>query len=307
MLSDQEAPVEGASGDGLARQSAFIIFTNILSPAVEARIDDAFADLATTCDVHVVGYFDSATNIPPRFHADDRFHVYVAAQLEALDYPAKVRPFHLMPGNCDVPILAFSREHPQYDSIWLFEDDVVFTGPLSALIGAFAASSTDLIASNVAVPEERWPHAELTRIPEGWPADLAPLRVFLPFFRISRRLLNEIDAFYRAGGSGHHEHVWPLVARARGLEIEDAGGRGDYVKPGNRDRFYTSTPSMRHLFPGSFRYRPAMRRPGRRRFYLWHPVKESGDAFGNWRWYPRLYARWLRWLLKSTMSPSTRL
>jgi hypothetical protein len=159
-----------------------------------------------------------------------------------MGYPLKGRaPFQLMPGNTDMPVLAFVRDNPGYDTVWLFENDVAFTGPLSGLIEAFADSPADLLTTSIAPPADYWFHSAATVLPEDWPADLPALRAFLPAFRASNRLLAEVDRFYRDGGDGHYEQIWVTVALAKGLVLEDFGGNGQYFSPSNRNRFYTST------------------------------------------------------------------
>lgn len=276
--------------------SAFLIFTNVLTERVLRQITTADAELAGRCDVHIIGYFTDPSEAPEPFQSDLRFHAYDKARMEAFDYPVKGRPFQLMPGNTDMPILAFSQDHPHYETIWLFENDVAFTGPLSSLVDAFAQSSADLITTNIAPPPVAWSFMHMNVAPDGWPADLPKLRAFLPALRVSHCLLQEVDRFYREGGNGHYEYSWTYVARACSLSLEDFGGRGEYVKPGNRNRYYSSSPEMSYLYPGSFRYRPAMNRPGRRRLRLWHPIKEDYNL--GLVAYFRLHAwHWLRWLL----------
>ena len=288
LIIAPDTPEEGG-------RAAFLIFTNVLSEGVLRQVATAERELAGFCEVHVIGYFPDVAAAPAPFGAHPRFHAYDRARMEATGYPLKGRPFRLMPGNTDMPILAFVRDNPSYDAVWLFENDVAFTGPLSRLVEAFADSHADLLATSIAPLPSDWVHAGATVYPEGWPADLPPIRAFFPAFRVSRRLLAEVDRFYRDGGSGHYEHIWPYVAQAQGLELEDFGGSGRYVKPGNRNRFYTSTPETAHLYPGTFRFRPPRRRPGKRPMTLWHPVKETVDTslLTTVREHAKMTGRWL--------------
>lgn len=288
--------VVGSSGRG---RCAFLFFGHKLFPRFIQQIGAARRELAGIADVHVIGYFDDLAAAPPRFLEDPAFHAYDRQRIEALGYPRKGgRPFRLMPGNCDALVLAFAQDHPEYDCFWQFEYDVVFTGPLPSLVEAFADSASDLLCTNVGKVSKYWSFHHMSHMPAGWP-DLShePLRGFLPVFRASRRLLEAIDAFYREGGDGHHEFSWAYVARARNLVIEDIGGSGPYVRPGNRNRFYTSVPFAQVYYPGTFRWRPALNRPGRRRSTLWHPVKETPEPLSWDYFYHRLryLARW-RWL-----------
>ncbi len=67
----------------------------------------------------------------------------------------------------------------------------------------------------------------------------------------------------------------PTISAQNGMVIEDFGGRGRFVRPGNRDRFYFARGDNYSHSPGSFVFRPVQRvlpRPNT----LWHPVKPSG-------------------------------
>ena len=57
------------------------------------------------------------------------------------------------------------------------------------------------------------------------------------------------------------------------MVIEDLGGDGQFVRPGNVNRWYTSTLTSQNLAPGSFVARPIRFRPGWKPNKLWHPVK----------------------------------
>ena len=154
---------------GGAAQAAFLIFTNILSERVLRQIATAEAELAGLCDVHVIGYFPDTAAAPAPFGSDPRFHAYDRARMEAMGYPFKGRkPFRLMPGNTDMPVLAFASDNPRYDMLWLFENDVVFTGPLSSLIKAFADSPADLLATNIAPPTSDWTFTDRGQVRAPW-------------------------------------------------------------------------------------------------------------------------------------------
>jgi hypothetical protein len=56
----------------------------------------------------------------------------------------------------------------------------------------------------------------------------------------------------RKGWKGHYEVCMPTVLHHYGLAIEDIGGDGEFVAKHNRNRFYTNTPSMDGLGPGTF-------------------------------------------------------
>lgn len=221
-------------------------------------------------DVIVLGMSDYAVST-------DHCRYFTADELRSLPYPKKTAgpSWRLIPGNTDLILLAYWREHPEYDFYWQVEYDVRYTGNWKNLIRSFETSKADLLATNISTYEEI-PHWNL------WPT-LAPpkgvewkhhaLRAFLPFCRISASACRAIDHAYQEGWSGHDEANWATITNMNGLRIEDIGGRGKFTPQDRLGKHYSSTPENLHLTPGSFGYRPmrlfAPPIPGR----LWHPVK----------------------------------
>lgn len=281
-------------------RTAFLFYTHKASPAFLARIARMREELAGQCDLHVIGYFPSDDRVPAPFRTEPGFHAYGPDAMATLGYPVKGKaPFRITPGNSDMVFIRFALDHPQYQTFWLMEWDAVFTGPLPLLCGAFAESPSDLIGTNIIEFSPHWHHLHMNVIPPNWPG--APvLRAFLPVMRFSRRLIDAVDAFYRDGGGGHYEITWIFVALSQGMEVEDLGGDGRFVRPGNKNRFYTSTARVRDLYPGTFRYRPTMRRPGGRPNMLYHPVKDDPEALSHY-----LYER-LRILARRVLLPRAR-
>lgn len=274
--------VDAAAIGGPACRSAFLIYAHDITPRLLGKLAAARRDLAGRCDVHVIGYFPDPVNAPPPFGQDPCFHAFGSRDMAALSLPHKgPAPFRIIPGNSDMLFLQFARRFPCYDSFWIMEWDVEFTGNLGDLVAVFEGSSSHLLCTNIRRVNPGWRHLRMNRWPEGWPPD-PRLCGFMPFVRFSRELLDQVERFYREGGSGHYEYVWASVATACGLPIEDFGGSGPYVRKGNRNRFYTSTPHTRDMFPGTFRFRPPLRRAGRRRNTLWHPVKDRRQSLSDY-------------------------
>jgi hypothetical protein len=67
------------------------------------------------------------------------------------------------------------------------------------------------------------------------------------------------------------------VLARHGMEIEDIGGNGPYVKPENRNRFYFASKGTYTKSPGTFVFRPSFHQVMKRENTLWHPVKPPGD------------------------------
>lgn len=189
-----------------------------------------------------------------------------------------IQNFQIMPGNLDFLLLKILSNLSFKGTVWGIECDVDYTGDLKEMIRLLNFDSADLLCTWSRFSGQGWTWHKSFAIPDGWPEhDLNGVIVFLPFFRLSSRLLSGIEDFYREGGAGHHELVWPYVARAKGFSVVDIGGSGPYTKPDYRNCFY---PAENRFLLSTFRYRPPMMRVGRRKETLWHPVKE---------WVPRAY------------------
>ncbi|MFC7738424.1 hypothetical protein ACFQX4_22010 [Roseomonas sp. GCM10028921] len=209
--------------------------------------------------------------------------------LRQLGYPSKCahgtdaqRDFYHA-GNVDLPLLNFHRQHPGYDLYWNIEYDVGFSGNWSTFFSATEKSNADLLATCLRRRAEHpdWFHWHTFAAPEGQGFDNAELITgFMPIFRASARAIAAVDAAYRAGCSGHLEAVWPTIVEAAGLTVEDIGGEGSFVAPGNTNRFYTSSPLAPGLAPGSVAFKPVRLRPGREPNMLWHPVKPFARVAG---------------------------
>jgi hypothetical protein len=211
---------------------------------------------------------------------DVRVFGFTVDDLRALGYPFKGRRIR----DKDIELFSFTfwKAHPEYDRTWVVEYDVVFTGRWDELFDAFAEDAAALLATSVHrhAVNPTWPNWPSVRRPEG-PPDLARLvRAFMPLYRMSRAGYEALDAAYMAGWEGFYEGIVPAILMEAGLAVEDIGGRGEFVKPGNEDRFYTSTPSSDLLSPGSFVFRPVYTEPGPGPGRLWHPVKPPSHQVG---------------------------
>ena len=99
---------------------------------------------------------------------------------------------------------------------------------------------------------------------------------FTPIFRASQAAMARTDAAYRAGWGGHLEASWTSILDFHRLSLEDIGGDGEFVRPGNRHRFYTAAKpnaACDLLAPGTIIAKPTLFRPGSTPNRLYHPVK----------------------------------
>jgi hypothetical protein len=271
------------------------------SHELDAGLERAFRRLVRQAPAHfdcrVLMHLPPGAPVPKRLHRVPH-HLVRTDEIRALPYPRKNaaqdwtgRPWELWGGgHCDlIPLHALRGM--EFDHAWIIEYDVAFTGEWGRFFAAFADSPADLLATSVRLREHDphwvcWPSLQ----GGGVPAEAAA-SAFLPLFRVSRRLVREMDAAYEAGFGGHLEATWATLAHARGMVLEDFGGEGPFVRPGNERRFYTSAWSSAvqfYLAPGTFFAKPAMYRTGSRRDTLWHPVKP-------WRWRAEIAAGVKEW------------
>lgn len=204
-----------------------------------------------------------------------------------LPYPEKCRRdgWKLNPGNTDLIMLAFIREHPDFDYYWGIEYDVHFVGNWSTLMERFRDSPADLLTTTI-YRHSRTPMRNLRtppfKSPKGQEYSREKLlKCFLPIYRLSRRGAAVIHEAYCDGCGGHYEVTWATILEHSGLALEDFGGDGSWVRPENRNRFYFNTPSTPSLSPGTFVYRWVFEAVPSRTNTLWHPVKPAGAV----KWY----------------------
>jgi len=280
----RQSPGGNIAGNG---RDAFIYFS--LRPSETSRRVVRFyrslLNSLSDIDFHIVS-FDRTGQVgtrPIRI-ADIELpqSVYNLASVRALDYPAKV-PKSSFPfkEHCDIPILLFWRDHPEYRRYWVMEDDVEYTGDLGTLIKRLRTTggTADLLCTHLRFLPEGWNYIHLFATGSDSPPKDRPQRVcFLPFFCATSAALAAIDAAYLRGWSGQHEMVWPGILDFAGMRIRDIGGRGPFVAPEDRDRCYIDHSPGDYQKRGSFGTQQIRLAAGRRRDMLWHPVK----TFPNW-------------------------
>jgi hypothetical protein len=269
------------SGQGLP--TAVLLLTHFIDDTVDAEFRRLAADLEGTADTYML-FNASAPGQAPGTLGAHPHHLTDPDALAGLPFPAKTRtPF--FPENVDLPLLHFIQRRPDYDQYWVIEHDVRFTGHWRTLLDAFSDSEADLLCTNLFRfrTNPAWHKRYRPRPPEGEAAlpDGALIRGFFPLYRLSREAASTLWQAYAAGWSGHYEATIPALLDRAGHRLEDIGGDGEFVAPGNRNRFYLSTRRILSLSPGTFVYRPVFNRAGRRRDTLWHPVKPGYRPAGE--------------------------
>ena len=199
-------------------------------------------------------------------------------------------------GNAELPVLLFAGAHPHYDYYWVIEYDVRFSGSWGDFFGACATSEADLLGTSITRYDDNpdWSHWPSMKLP-GLDVPRAQwLRGFFPVYRLSRKAVSCINGGYQAAAQGHMESLFPTLVHHAGLIVEDIGGEGEFVPTGNQNRFYTNHRNSNDLSPGTFVYRPVLRRSGTQPDMLWHPVKPDKPKWLTLA--ERIWSRGFMWL-----------
>ncbi len=230
----------------------------------------------------MIGVFADDAVPPPEFGTEERVHPLRWPEFRAPHYPVKGRQEPYIPyklGDFDLAPLWLAREHPEYRSIWLFEGDVDFTGPLGRLVRHFDDVPADLLATNLrataaglAEPAPRGAARGLARGPRGR-ADRHADRASAPAGRSSTVSSGSMPraAAATTNGAGPMSPA-PWGSRSPTSPSYPIDGR----------TLYTSSRDVPGMYPGSFRFRPPMAKPGRRPMTLWHPVKDRPVGMGEY-------------------------
>jgi hypothetical protein len=204
-------------------------------------------------------------------------HGFNLASVKSLGFPMaslQEQPPAIVPGHADFPLLEFFEAHPHYDYYWLIEHDVRFSGNWSPFFRACDTSRADLLATHIQrFPEhQRWHWWSSLKF-KGQPIRRDDMvRAFFPIYRLSNPACRMLVDEYRKGWEGHFEARLATILSVSGCALEDIGGDGAFVPEGHKNRFYFGMNSLSGR-EATFRWRPAMKRPGDIPGMLWHPVK----------------------------------
>jgi hypothetical protein len=182
----------------------------------------------------------------------------------------------IVPGNCIFPMLSFVESYEDFNYIWRVEYDARFSGNWNVFFDSFETNDSDLLGTTIFGydfrPEWNWwgsLKSPVNPLEKKW-----LLRGFFPVFRLSKKACVILLDSYKSGWAGHDEVSIPTILNYNGCSIEDIGGDGEFVKPENRNRFYTNTPSTAGLAPGTFVYHPQECNYPNIPNKLYHPVKD---------------------------------
>jgi hypothetical protein len=271
-------------------KTAVVILTHFFDRSIADMFRRLSAETSDRYDIFVaLNLGDGALHIPDEaVPLKDRLFLCTTGSLLELAYPEKCRPEGWSGdgwkpvSNIDTIILSFYRSHPAYAFYWGVEYDVYYQGKWGFLFERFEASRADLLGTmldsasktpgKVLMPPFRDSSGKMPDYDEA-------IVGFYPIYRLSNHMLQMINESYLQGWNGHCEFTWGTIAKRNGLEIEDIGGNGPYVKPHNRNVFYFNTIRRWDMSPGTFVFRPAFRKFPKHENTLWHPVKAKDGRF----------------------------
>ena len=249
-----------------------------------------FERLRRQCPPHfecvVLMHVPAGTPKPRRLAAVPH-HFVSTPEIRALDYPRKTadrdwtgRSWEFWGGgHCDLVPMHFYNAYPHFARYWVIEYDVRFTGNWRTFFDAFEDSGSDFLSTSIRRRRDNpvWVNWESVQgpAPES-EIERHRVAVFPPIFRANQAAMARMDAAYRAGWGGHLEAAWGSILDFHGLKLEDIGGDGEFVRPGNRHRFYTAAKPNAQcdlLAPGTIMAKPPLFRPGSTPNRLYHPVK----------------------------------
>lgn len=210
-------------------------------------------------------YHQQGDVLPVSLQNIENLFVFTSDVLKGLGY-TPIERGKLVPGSNHFPLLKFFKENQCYDYYWLVEDDVRFSGDWKDFFDSFASSTSDFLSSVIETKAENptWYWWTSLKVGNEVIAEEKLLKSFNPIYRLSSQALACIDAHLRIGWMGHYEVLLPTLLYNKGFLLEDFGGEGTFVRPGNNARFYDDT---------SMRIAPVL--PDNRKNYLFHPVKEE--------------------------------
>ncbi len=279
----------------------------LLNHFLDSDLASLYAELVQACGVRrdVFLLSDRTQRSLPivRLPRQRRELVFTQNDLRALGFPGK-QNLHLTGagarslklGNAELPVLLFAKAQTHYDYYWVIEYDVRFSGSWDDFFAACATSTADLLGTSISRFDDNpdWSHWPSMKVPAPDLPRSQWLRGFFPVYRLSTNAIACIKSGYEAGAQGHMESLVPTLVHQGGLLVEDIGGEGEFVPPGNESRFYTNNRISNDLSPGSFVYRPVMLRTGARSNTLWHPVKPPKP---KWKTVAeRIWGRGFMWL-----------
>lgn len=293
--ADEQPEIRKSGREPVANQSkkrtAIFLQTHFVNDYVMALYEKLVREAPARHDVYILYNCNDGPLVLPETltHLENITVLTNRDDFLSLGYPNKCNPegwdgkgWEMVPGNCDLPLLIFHRAHPFYDDYWAIEYDVHYQGNWGFFFNRFAKSHADLIGTTIyeaGETPEKVLNPPMLGV-DGKPYNAAKaIRGFYPICRVSQRAMKLLNEEYLKGWDGHQEMLLGTILNNNGMEIEDIGGNGPFVKPENRNVFYFNSLGTYSLSPGNFVFRPSFTKAEKKENTLWHPMKPEGDYF----------------------------
>ncbi|MBO4846770.1 MAG: hypothetical protein J5525_10725 [Lachnospiraceae bacterium] len=245
-------------------KQAILLLSNRTDYSVRDRYDKLIKDYGHKAEIYLL--FD-ATKGYNKQELVNFEHVYPFNVNTMIDdgYTALKEGFL---GNCHYPVLAFHKEYPEYDYLWIVEDDVFFSGDWSVLFDTFTDDPADLIATKIRCYEEEptwyWWKSMRAGMDETISKNIM-YACFIPIYRLSAKAIDCLYTEVRNGWRGHFEGVVPTVLIKNGLTLRDMNGKGFGLNERVNLHFYSdSTHNWSPLYVQSFE-----------KNMIYHPIKQK--------------------------------
>jgi len=124
---------------------------------------------------------------------------------------------------------ATNRKFAAFDYFWILEADVDYAGVWSDFFAHYENSQSDLLATQIRgrSDDPDWFHWRWFKAPPNFEQVVA----FIPAGRLSRRLLKAyVKETRKKLWGGHYEAIFPTVALAYGMGIEDMRASGQFSR-----------------------------------------------------------------------------
>jgi glycosyltransferase involved in cell wall biosynthesis len=268
-----EADKDGKGATRRSRRTAVLTLSHHWRLPVAREHEKRRREMAGRADLFL--HYHHGASSPP----DDAgpMEAFTIEDLHAIEYFPREKT-DLRGGYTLIPLIHFARRHPEYDAIWLVENDVRYTGDWGEFLDTFATVEADFLSlfvrRHAECPKWRW-WDSLRHSSDEIPL-ARRLRAFNVVCRLSRRAIEHIDAAYRAGWRGHAETLVPTLLETAGFTVEEIGGEGAFTPLERRGRFYIGRSEEDPA--ASVRFRPYRLFTGRRPDCLYHPVR----PFAEW-------------------------
>ncbi|MDQ1090492.1 hypothetical protein [Siphonobacter sp. SORGH_AS_1065] len=258
----------------MAKNQIILILTRDLNDISFKLYDEINKHLRSSIDIFILSNTDISKYI---YSSDYKRNIYIFGTCVWDDLNIQPLGEKFVPGNTHLALLKFFLDYPDYESYWLIEDDVRFSGNWSLLFNTFNNfTHFDFLSSHIRsyIQEPYWYWWEtLEHDSFEIPLEIR-LRSFNPIYRISNNALSYIYNIHKIGWKGHYEVLLPTMLYLGNYKILDFGGSGHFVSEGFQNRFYTSESNhYGSLSQGTMKYRPISRKIGSLKNKLYHPIK----------------------------------